>query len=247
LKDSEQSLKDYANRLQESNRDLEYFAMIASHDLQAPLRKIGLFSQAISEDQNTKLSEESQDYFHRILKSVEKMQKLIGYLLDLSRINRKGQSFQKTDLSGIVKEAVRDLNGFIKETNGRVEIGNMLTAEVDADQIQSLIFNLIENGLKFHRKGVPPVIKISAEPVDENSYQINVQDNGIGIPREHFQKIFQIFQRIHREAYPGTGIGLSLVLRIVERHGGYITVESETQEGSTFKVKLPFSPSTKEQ
>lgn len=243
LKDSEAELKAYASKLEESNRDLEHFATVASHDLQAPLRKVLIFSGYIQDSAGGKLTEEEQDYIARMQKAIAKMQTLIDDLLGLSRVTRKGKPFLKTDLHTLVDEVLLDLQPLLDETEGRVEIGEMVNAAVDSTQIQSLLFNLIENALKFHRKDAPPIVKVSAYPTDENHYEIIVSDNGIGIKEEYLHKIFEIFSRLHGESeYPGTGVGLALSKKIAERHGGMIAVDSQPGIGSTFRVRLPFQP-----
>jgi signal transduction histidine kinase len=175
-------------------------------------------------------------------KAIGKMQNLIDDLLDLSRVNRKGKPFRKTDLAVTVREVVADLHRLSKKTGGQVNVGDMPVVEADESQIQKLIFNLVENGLKFHRENVPPVIRIAWQPVDAACYEITVEDNGIGIKEEALERIFGVFQRLSRgDEASGTGMGLALAKKIAERHGGGITVESTPGTGSTFRVKLPFS------
>lgn len=239
----EQDLQIYAAKLEESNKDLEHFAAVASHDLQAPLRKIQMFSSYLEQASAGELTAEGKDYITRIHKSIANMQRLIDDLLDFSRVNRRGKPFSRTDLQALTKEIVLDLQPLLNETNGRIEVGDMVTAEVDATQMQSLIFNLISNGLKFQKKGTSPIVRLSAFPIDAEYYELVVSDNGIGIKEEHFQRIFDIFSRLHStDIYPGTGIGLALCKKIAERHGGNITVTSKLNVGSTFRVRLPFAP-----
>jgi PAS domain S-box-containing protein len=239
--------QQYATKLRQSNEDLEHFATVASHDLQAPLRKIKMFCSYLEKSASYKLSAEEKDYLIRLEKSVTKMQGLIDDLLAFSRISRRGKAFLKTDLSILTDEVLQDLQPIIRENDGQVEVNEMVVAEVDPSQMQSLIFNLVENGIKFHRPNVQPIVKVSAFPLDEQYYELVVSDNGIGISDENLEEIFHIFRRLHSEkSYPGTGVGLAICKKIAERHNGTIIATSIVGQGSTFRVKLPFSPANPE-
>lgn len=241
FKQAQEEINKYARRLEQSNRDLEQFATIASHDLQAPLRKIAMFSSYIQETSYASLSGESQDYFNRILKSVDKMQRLLNDLLDLSRVNRKGQPFRLVRLDEVLNDVISDLQFSILDTQGRVEVGNLCTIDADPLQMHQLFQNLVGNALKFHRPGVPPVVRISVEEVTESYCQLLVEDNGIGFVEDQAEKIFEPFVHLYgpEQQYEGTGMGLTICRKIVERHGGKITASSRLGEGTQFRILLP--------
>lgn len=238
-----QSLLESQKKLEQSNRELELFAAIASHDLQAPLRKVNFFVDLLEKDSGSSLSNEAVDYFSRMKKSINHMQQLITDLLNLSRISRQPKAYQNVNLSEVLQEAIDDLITARKNVNGQIEIQNNTNASVfgDADQLRQMFQNLIENGLKFHRKDIPPAIKIVIKK-KHNQCHISVADNGIGFNEMYADRIFETFQRLHGQAeYPGTGIGLSIVYKIIERHGGHISVTSTLGVGSAFLIRLPIS------
>lgn len=240
LEESYKLLEVYTRKVERSNMELENFATIASHDLQSPLRKIATFGDMFAQAAGEELNEECRDYLARMKKSIQRMQGLITDLLDLSRINRKGKPFRKTDLDDVVHQAMDDLSEQIQSRNAEIDVHVNCVLDADQEQLQQVLVNLIENGLKFSRQGEAPKLHIEAEPLDEQVCMLKVQDNGIGIQSEYYEKIFEVFSRLHgQEAYPGTGIGLSLVKKIVERHQGEITVESVPDNGSTFLIRLP--------
>lgn len=240
LQMAQEGLKIYAGKLEQSNKELEHFAAIASHDLQEPLRKVIMFSEHLKASSKDVLNPEALDDIERMQRATRRMQSLIDDLLNLSRVTRRGKPFQKLDLVNILREVLADLYLKIKESGGQVEIGTLTSFEGDSSQIQQLLENLIGNALKFHREGVPPIVKVSAEPIDDHYCKITVEDNGIGIKEEHKEKIFDTFVRLHgKDAYPGTGIGLTIVKRIVQRHGGSIDVKSTPGKDSVFNVILP--------
>jgi len=236
-----ESLLEYQKKLEQSNRELEQFAAIASHDLQAPLRKVHIFADLLEQAAGSSLSGEAVDYIGRMKKSIIHMQQLITDLLNLSRISRQVKAYKKVNLSEVLQEAIDDLVGPRRDVEGQIEIHNKANASVfgDADQLRQMFQNLIENSLKFHRKNMPPMIKILIETTPHNC-QISVTDNGIGFNDIYADRIFETFQRLHGQAeYPGTGIGLSIVYKIVERHRGQISVTSTLGQGSTFVITLP--------
>lgn len=240
LEESYKLLEVYTRKVERSNLELENFATIASHDLQSPLRKIATFGDMFAQAAGEDLNEECRDYLARMKKAIQRMQGLITDLLDLSRVNRKGKPFRKTDLDDVVRMAIDDLSEQIQSRNAEIDVHVDCVLDADQEQLQQVLVNLIENGLKFSRKGEVPKLHIEAEPVDEQMCMLKVQDNGIGIQSEYYEKIFEVFSRLHgQETYPGTGIGLSLVKKIVERHQGEITVESKPDSGSTFLIRLP--------
>jgi signal transduction histidine kinase len=238
LAKSEEMLKRYAAELELSNKDLEQFATIASHDLQAPLRKVKAFIEQLKLDEKDNLELESQDLLSRIQHSVKSMQALINDLLALSQIS-KGKPFAPVNLSNILIEVMADLSGQIREKQAQVEVGPLCPVTGDASQLRMLFNNLVENALKFQKPDVIPQVTISSD-VSNEACTIQVKDNGIGFDPKYAQRIFSIFERLHgKSAYPGTGVGLAICRRIAERHGGSIEAVSKPGEGATFMIKLP--------
>lgn len=240
LQQSQSMLKDYNVKLAQSNRDLDQFATITSHDLQAPLRKVMMFSESLKQSAMDKLDVDEIDYIERMQKAALHMQGLINDLLTLSRITRKGNPFQPTNLNDVIADVLDTLEAPLIETHGRVEVLNDLpTIDADERQLQQIFMNLIGNALKFHKSNQNPVVTISSE-VYGGLCHILVQDNGIGFKPEHSERIFRIFERVHDSTqYSGTGIGLSIVQRIIERHHGHITASSTPGHGATFTLSLP--------
>lgn len=233
----EQSLKEYTQRLEQSNQELEQFATIASHDLQEPLRKILVFSEMLAGT----VSPEGADYLQRLQVAVRRMQNLISDLLNLSRINRKGQPFKPIHLDPLLQMVLDDLHVALEETQGQVIVEPLGIVEGDESQIHQLLQNIIGNALKYHREHVPPAIKVSGQLMEAGkTYQITVEDNGLGIKEEYYGRIFEPFQRLHGVSlYPGTGMGLTICKKIVERHNGSISVTSQVGQGSQFRIILP--------
>ena len=239
FKRAQEAIQDYTKRLEQSNKDLEQFATIASHDLQAPLRKIAMFSSYIQETSYNALTNESKDYFDRILKSVEKMQRLLKDLLDLSRVTRKGQPFRPVRLNTIVDEVISDLQFLMLETNGRLEVDELCTVQADPLQMHQLFPHLLGTALKFHQPHLPPLVKIYLEESRDAYCSIVVEDNGIGFKEEQAERIFEPFVRLNgAEAYEGTGMGLTICKKIVERHGGRISITSRLGEGTRVLIRL---------
>jgi PAS domain S-box-containing protein len=236
--------------LERSNKELEQFASVASHDLQEPLRKIQTLGDRLKTKSGDSLDEESRSYLDRMLGAANRSQKLIDDLLSLSRISTQGQPFVRVDLTAVAKEVVADLEERIAQAGGRVVINELAVVEADPAQMRQLFQNLIVNGLKFHRPDQKPRIKVfgriletkrrsvtAAKPDD--LCQILVKDNGIGFDEKYLDRIFQPFQRLQTgKEYEGTGIGLSICRRIVERHGGEISAKSQPGNGATFIVTL---------
>ncbi|MCC6126112.1 MAG: hypothetical protein IT426_14215 [Pirellulales bacterium] len=242
----------YAEELERSNRELEQFAYVASHDLQEPLRKIRTFSDRLLLKQAEKLDDDGRECLERMQSAAVRMQSLIDGLLSLSRVTTRGQNFEVVDLAQIAAEVVSDLEEPIQKLNGMVEVGKLPSIQADPLQMRQLIQNLIANALKFHREGVPPVVCISGRyvhgpesrkagqsPTDEQC-RIVVEDNGVGFEEKYAERIFGIFQRLHpRDVYDGTGIGLAICRRIAEHHGGTIAAHGSPDKGCTFEVLLP--------
>lgn len=235
--------------LRRSNEELEKFAYVASHDLQEPLRKIQTFGDRLQNAASDTLSDQARDYLLRILASTVRMRQLISDLLTFARVTTKGQPFTRVDLSGLLGEVLSDLEVSIQQVEGKVIIGDLPTLEADPLQMRQLFQNLIGNALKFHKPGVSPVITVYAEaaelPAEGNNpslpaWCISIADNGIGFDEKYLDRIFQVFQRLHgRTEYEGTGVGLAICRKIVERHSGSMTAMSVPGEGATFLVVLP--------
>jgi PAS domain S-box-containing protein len=238
-KQAEESLKIYAARLEQSNRDLQEFAYIASHDLQEPLRKVLAFGDRLESKYGNLLDETGRDYLKRMRDASQRMQTLINDLLSFSRVSTRAQPFIEVDLNLLAREVVSDLEFQIDRTNGYVIIDNLPIIEADPTQMHQLFQNLIANALKFHREDAPPTIHVSSQIMDAKC-QILVKDNGIGFEIQYLDRIFKPFQRLHsRQEYEGSGMGLAICRRIVERHGGEITATSTPGAGSTFIITLP--------
>ncbi len=234
----------------QSNRELEEFASVASHDLQEPLRKIQSFAAVLRDEQSANLNAEGLDYLERIQSAATRMRILISDLLEFSRLASKGRPFLPVDLNAVVAEVLSDLQTRVTETSGNVEVRTLPTVSGDALQMRQLLQNLIGNALKFSKPGEAPVVRVSAEIVAGldasgrarrgGTCRILVADNGIGFDEKYLDRIFTIFQRLHgRGDYEGTGIGLAICRKIVERHGGTITAQSQPGHGATFIVTLP--------
>jgi light-regulated signal transduction histidine kinase (bacteriophytochrome) len=227
--------------LERSNRELEQFAFVASHDLQEPLRKVQAFGDRLRARYGSAIGEQGGDYLVRMQAAAARMSKLINDLLAFSRVTTHGQPFVPTDLNVIAREVVGDLEERIAEAGGKVELGPLPTLKVDPLQARQLLQNLIANGLKFHKPGEPPVVRVEAKgPNEAGEWALEVRDNGIGFEEQYRERIFQVFQRLHgRLEYEGTGIGLAICRKIAERHGGHITAHSASGQGATFVVTLP--------
>jgi PAS domain S-box-containing protein len=251
LRSSEVKLRQFTTQLERSNRELQDFAYVASHDLQEPLRKIVVFGERLKEQEGEKLAGESRDYLERMQKAASRMQSLINDLLTFSRVTTKARPFTQVDLAQVTREVITDLEGRIEQVNGRVEVGTLPLVEAETLQMRQLIQNLIGNALKFRRPEVPPVVKVAAEIItapapDEGTgvtkkfCRLTVSDNGIGFDEKYLDRIFNVFQRLHsRNEYEGTGMGLAIARKIVLFHSGEITAKSKPGEGTTFIVTLP--------
>jgi PAS domain S-box-containing protein len=249
-----ETLRLYSDKLERSNRELQDFAQVASHDLQEPLRKILAFGDRLQSKAAESLDDDCRDYLRRMCSAAARMQTLITDLMAFSRIEIKGQSFIPTDLGVIAKEVMADLETRIDEAGAKVQIEELPTIDADPMQMRQLLQNLIGNSLKYFREGVPPVVRIysqkqqpenlvSANESDSREVcQILVADNGIGFDEKYLDRIFNVFQRLHKKGeYEGTGVGLAICRKIVDRHGGAITARSTPGEGTTFVVTLPIT------
>jgi len=227
--------------LKRSNDDLETFALIASHDLQEPLRKVQAFGDRLAARCGPVLDDQGRDYLNRIVAAAERMRNLINDLLAFSRMAGPARPFTAVDLGAVASAVVSDLAIAIERSGGRVEVGPLPTIQADPTQMRRLLQNLIGNAIKFHGPGRPPTVRVSARIGPEpDRCELEVADDGIGFDEAYLDRIFQVFQRLHgRNEYEGTGMGLAICRKIVERHSGRITATSEPGVGSTFRVALP--------
>jgi signal transduction histidine kinase len=248
-----QALFQYSEELQRSNRELEEFAFVASHDLQEPLRKIRAFGDRLQQRFSSELGEVGSDYVARMQAASERMSILIDNLLSFSRVTTKQRSFESIDLNEIMHRVMDDLDYAIEESGARVHIDPLPVIDGDGSQIAQVFMNLITNSLKFHTPDQRPVITVTSEinlasPLaDDNRTWCRLQfaDQGIGFEPQYAERVFSLFQRLHgRDEYSGTGIGLALCRKIVERHGGIITAQSEPGEGAVFIIFLPMTQTT---
>ena len=227
------------------NQQLESFAYIVSHDLQEPLRSINLFTQLLQQECQEDLEPQAQEYLGYIIGSAARMQTLVRDILAYSRVGTSKQTRLNVDLDRLLETVQIDLQGTIRETKAKIVVEELPTVLVNPTEISQLFRNLISNSIKF-KSDRQPVIKISSQLLD-NQWLITVEDNGIGIETEYQNIIFQAFKRLHsQEQYSGSGIGLAICQKIVERHQGYIGVQSQPGKGSTFYFTLPKSPVIKD-
>jgi len=233
----EMKLKKTIAELERSNRDLEQFAYVASHDLQEPLRMVASYTQLLERRCGEQLSQEGKEFMQFIIDGARRMQGQIDDLLAYSRVRTRAQPFEQVSLDSVIEEVMANLDSQVRETRARIEHESLPAVMADRSQLVSLQ-NLVSNALKF-RGSDPPRVSLSAEQ-EGTHWHVRIRDNGIGIDPQHHQRIFDIFQRLHtREQYPGSGIGLALCRRIVQGHGGEIWVESEPGSGATFHFTLP--------
>jgi two-component system, LuxR family, sensor kinase FixL len=253
-KEAERRLKELNTKLQISNKELQDFASVASHDLQEPLRKIQAFGDRLKQRFAEQLSDEGQDYLQRMQAASVRMQNLIVDLLAYSRVTTQAQPPTRVDLNEVAREVLSDLEARTEQSGGEVNVEPLPAVEADPTQMRQLLQNLIGNALKFSKPGVPPRVRVYANHHDEGintmpagMVQLCVEDNGIGFEEKYLDRIFNVFQRLHgRGTYEGTGIGLALCRKIAERHGGAITAQSRPEEGARFIVTLPAAKTQEE-
>ncbi len=240
IQEANKKLEITTKRLKESNEELEAFAYSVSHDLRAPLRAMQGFSEALLEDYSDKLDAQGLEYAKRIRDASRRMDNLIVDLLSYSRLTRSEIRLQPVKLEGVINEAVFQLKALIEEKGAKVTVSDELPVVKATHSIALQIFtNLISNAVKFSRPEIPPEVKIYTKEIESNKVRVIVQDNGIGIEPEHFERIFKIFERLHGiETYPGTGIGLAIVKKGAEKIGGKVGVESSPGKGSRFWVEF---------
>lgn len=246
-----------AAELRRSNQELEKFAYIASHDLQEPLRKIQAFGDRLLRKSHEQLDESGRGYLDRMMVAATRMRTLIDDLLTFSRVATTLRPYAPVDLNTTLHEVLADLETALTQSQGEVDAGPLPTIEADPLQMRQLLQNLIGNALKFAKPGEPPIVTVAATELDRLpetadpprpgfvGWRLTVADNGIGFEQAHERRIFEVFQRLHgREQYPGTGIGLAICRKIVERHGGAMHARSQPGRGATFIVDLPLVPPT---
>lgn len=224
-----------------SNAELEQFAYIASHDLQAPLRSISSFSQLLQRSEADRLSDEGKEFLELIGESVVQMRTLIQDLLAFSRLQREEIPDEPVDLNTVMADVQTRFHAELGEGDAQIVFGQLPTVAGHSGLLTQLFQNLVGNGLKFCREGVTPRVEVQASMAGPSA-TIRVTDNGIGIAPQHQARVFEMFKRLHtQDEYEGTGIGLALCRKIVDRHNGDITVESELGVGTTFVVSLPLA------
>ena len=255
-KETEKALRHQSEELRRSNEDLEKFAFVASHDLREPLRKILFFSDSLQHKMSGTLDQETRDYFERIQKSAQRMRAMIDSLLAYSRTSSRTQNFSQIDLKKVLEEVLSILEVTTREIGAEITLENLPRINADRSQMIQLFQNLIENSLKFRRDGTTPQIRVHGEIITRSQEGVNsegtqefcrikIEDNGIGFDMAYLDRIFNLFERLHgRHAYDGVGMGLGICRRIVERHGGDLTAESEPGHGATFIISLPINGPT---
>jgi light-regulated signal transduction histidine kinase (bacteriophytochrome) len=239
ITEATQELETQAEELKRSNKDLEQFAYVTSHDLKAPLRNIASFVQLLNKKYQDNFDEEAREYMMYILGGVRRLNNLIKDLLQYSRVNRMDAFVEHIDLHDVTEVVKHNLTEEIERQKAQVNIHRLPILRANYTQMVQLMQNIVSNAIKFNREGVSPIVDIEGSETPRE-VTFSVKDNGIGIDPKHSEKIFSIFQRLHSpDEYEGTGIGLSICKRIVERHKGKIWFESVPGEGATFYVKIP--------
>jgi len=241
LKNTQLRLEQSLRKLEQSNRELESFASVASHDLQEPLRKIQSFGERLKTSAESALSPEARDYLERMLSAATRMRRLIDDLLTFSRVSSHAKPFTSVNLSQVAQEVLGDLEVTIEQAGASVTVGPLPTLKADSTQMRQLLQNLLSNALKFRQEGTAPRISVtSTVDTAAGCCELKVEDNGIGFDEKYLDRLFTLFQRLHGQSkYEGTGIGLAICRKIVERHGGTLTARSAPGQGATFLITLP--------
>ena len=240
-KQMEEKLQETIHELERSNQELEQFAYVSSHDLQEPLRTIASFTQLLERRYKGKLDPDADEFMDYIVDAAVRMKQQIQDLLEYSRITTAGGEFGQVSVDSILNQAIANLKSAIDKNNAEITYDSLPDVIADGDQLRRVFQNIIGNAIKYRKLDEPPKINISYQ-IDEqnNEYVFSISDNGIGIEEQYLDRIFKIFQRLHTiEDYKGTGIGLAVVKRVIERHGGRIWAESEPGKGSTFCFTIP--------
>ncbi len=240
-KEAEALLRKRTAELQRSNQDLQDFAFIASHDMKEPLRKVISFGNILQQKYKDSLEQTGNDYLNRMLDAAERIHSLLTGLLEYSRVTTNPEPFREVDVYAIIQEVLSDLEITIKKTGGEVKVGELPSIQANPTQIWQLFQNLIGNALKFHKEGERPVVDLFSTKTGSGTLQIHVKDSGIGFEEQYVDRIFAPFKRLHGRSsqYEGTGIGLAICKKIVQRHGGSITAKSTPGHGATFIITLP--------
>jgi light-regulated signal transduction histidine kinase (bacteriophytochrome) len=237
-KHADAALAEAHEELKRSNTELEQFAYVASHDLQEPLRMVASYTQLLARRYGDALQGDARDFMGYIVEGAARMKQLIEDLLAYSRVGTRGRDFRPVALEDALRRALSGLRTAIAEAGATVTHDPLPVLEADDTQLAQLLQNLIGNALKFRADATPRIHVSAAEA--EDHWEFGVHDNGIGIEPQYFERIFMVFQRLHNKGeYPGTGIGLAICKKVVERHGGRIWVESRPGEGSSFRFTLP--------
>ncbi len=250
---AERELHRALKELARSNQELEQFAYVASHDLQEPLRKVRAFGDRLAKRATDGLDERSLDYLQRMQNAAGRMQALIDALLSYSRVSSRARPFEPVVLEDILAGVVCDLEARVEATDATIEVGPLPKLQADPTQMRQLFQNLVSNALKFHHPDRPPRLELRAEPAPDapgtgGGWRITLQDNGIGFEAGQAERIFEPFHRLHaRSAYQGTGIGLAICAKIVQRHGGTLTASGNPGEGASFEILLPTTPPSGDQ
>ncbi len=254
LRNNNQQLEETNKALEASNHDLQQFASVASHDLQEPLRKIQVFSNLLKEKENC-LSEYSQKYLDKVLESSARMRNLIIDILNYSRLSANQQQIERIDLNQLVYELQEDFELIIQDKNAVIQVGELPFIVVNKGQVRQVFQNIMSNALKFSKQGIAPVVRINAYLVAEKSFDsienekgqyclITIADNGIGFDPKYVDNIFALFERLNaKDLFEGTGIGLAIAKKVIDKHDGLITAVSEENKGSEFKIILPLTQS----
>ena len=231
-------MRELLKELEQSNIELEQFAYVASHDLQEPLRMVSSFLQLLERKYHNQLDDDGKEFIHFAVDGANRMKTLINDLLKYSRVGTRGKPFTKTDMNVVIRQVITNLSSSLEESGVKVDLSHLPDINADESQMIQLFQNLVSNAIKF-RGQVDPFVKINSSESDE-ALTFTIEDNGIGIEPRFHDRIFVIFQRLHTpDKYPGTGIGLSVCKKIVDRHHGEIKLESESGKGTKFKIVLP--------
>ncbi len=252
LKNYEKNLEKTIVELNRSNKDLEEFAYVASHDLQEPLRKLSTFTERLTTRYSDKLDDDGKMYTERIMAATNNMRSLIENLLEFSRVAKSSAAFEKVDLNEIFRQSLQDNELSISETNTKITSDTLPAISAIRTQMLQLFNNIISNAIKFRKKEEQQTIEITCTdtplsikakhilPTEQNHYTIEIRDKGIGFEQEYAERIFQIFQRLHGKVeYPGTGVGLAICKKIVDNHKGVIYAEGSPGEGTVFTIIIP--------
>jgi light-regulated signal transduction histidine kinase (bacteriophytochrome) len=238
LREANDALERQAQELMRSNAELQQFAYVASHDLQEPLRMISSYTQLLLRRYGDRFDSEAREFMDFVIDGATRMKQLIEDILVYSRVGTRTREFRRTPSESALAKALVNLRASIEDCGAAVTHGMLPEVEADEAQLVQLFQNLIGNALKF-RGAEPPRIDVTAAAVPD-AWEFTVRDNGIGIESQYFERIFMVFQRLHSKGeYPGTGIGLAICKKVVDRHGGRIRVESRLGEGSAFFFTLP--------